>query len=106
MKQTLGKYASALFMAFALISFAGCTTTPSTRNAAEVVEDASITSAVKSNLAGDPQVKAYQINVDTFKKAVTLTGTVDTQGAFQRAMEVTRATPGVMSINNNLYIKK
>ncbi|HKO87594.1 MAG TPA: BON domain-containing protein [Burkholderiales bacterium] len=105
MKQTLAKYLSAIFMAFALVSFVGCTSTPTTRNAAEVTEDAAITAKVKSALANDPLVKAYQINVDTFKKVVTLTGTVDSQGAFQRAMELARDTSGVLSVKNNLYLK-
>ena len=105
MKQTLGKYLTAIFMSLALLSFVGCTSTPTQRNAAEVTEDAAITAKVKAALAEDPQVKAYQINVDTFKKAVTLSGTVNSQGAFQRAMEVARNTSGVTSVNNNLYIR-
>ena len=40
--------------------------------------DAGITTAVKAKIAADDVVKAYQIDVDTERKAVTLTGTVDT----------------------------
>ena len=43
--------------------------------------DAGITSAVKSKLAADDTVKAYQVDVDTNNHVVTLSGDVNTSVA-------------------------
>jgi osmotically-inducible protein OsmY len=105
MKQQFAKILSALFMAVALVAFAGCTSTPTTRNAAEVTEDAAITTKVKAAFANDPLVKAYQIDVDTFRNAVTLNGTVNNQATVNKAIEVARGVSGVKSVKNNLAVK-
>ena len=105
MKQQLGKFLSAIFMALALVSFAGCESTPSTRSAAEVTEDASITTKVKAAFAADALVKAYQIDVDTFRNDVTLNGTVNNQATVNKAIEIARGVSGVRSVKNNLSVK-
>lgn len=66
--------------------------------------DAGITTAVKSKLAADDEVKAYQIDVDTNNKVVTLTGTVETGTAKARAVELARGTDGVTSVVDNLQV--
>jgi osmotically-inducible protein OsmY len=60
--------------------------------------DAGITTAVKSKFAADDDVKAYQIDVDTNNKVVTLSGTVDTATAKTRAVEIARGTDGVANV--------
>jgi hyperosmotically inducible protein len=67
--------------------------------------DAGITTAVKSKLAADDTVKAYQINVDTNNKVVTLTGNVDTAMARSRAVEIARGTSGVSNVIDNLTMR-
>ena len=57
--------------------------------------DAGITSTVKSKLAADDTVKAYQVNVDTHDHVVTLSGTVDSALARERAVVLARETNGV-----------
>lgn len=66
--------------------------------------DAGITTAVKGKLAADDQVKAYQIDVDTERKVVTLTGTVDTAMAKSRAVEIARTTDGVTNVTDNIAV--
>jgi hyperosmotically inducible protein len=66
--------------------------------------DAGITTSVKSKLAADDEVKAYQIDVDTNNKVVTLTGTVETGTAKARAVEIARGTDGVTSVIDNLQV--
>ncbi|HKY02296.1 MAG TPA: BON domain-containing protein [Burkholderiales bacterium] len=105
MKQRFGKYLSAVFMAFALASFAACESTPTTRNAAEVTEDAAITTQVNAAFAGDALVKAYQIDVDTFRKVVTLSGKVESQAAINKAVELARKVSDVKSVQNKLTLK-
>lgn len=105
MKQQLGKILSALFMAFALASFAGCESTPTQRSAAEVTEDATITTKVKAAFAADATVKAYQIDVDTYRNVVTLNGRVDSNAAINKAIEIARGVNGVRGVKNNLAVK-
>jgi hyperosmotically inducible protein len=66
--------------------------------------DAGITTAVKSKLAADNDVKAYQIDVDTNNKVVTLSGTVDTATAKSRAVEIARTTDGVANVVDNVTV--
>jgi hyperosmotically inducible periplasmic protein len=66
--------------------------------------DAGITTAVKSKFAADNDVKAYQIDVDTNNKVVTLSGTVETATAKARAVEIARATDGVANVVDNVTV--
>jgi len=68
--------------------------------------DAGITTAVKTKLAADSEVKASQVNVDTSKRVVTLTGTVDTQAAKNRAEQIASQTNGVVSVIDNLSVSE
>jgi hyperosmotically inducible periplasmic protein len=66
--------------------------------------DAGITTAVKSQLAADEDVKAYQIDVDTRDKVVTLSGDVETATAKSRAVEIARTTDGVTNVVDNIQV--
>ena len=66
--------------------------------------DAGVTTAVKARLAADDTVKAYQIDVDTREKVVTLTGTVDTAAAKAQAVRVARETDGVVNVIDNITL--
>ena len=66
--------------------------------------DPGITTAVKSKLAADDTVKAYKIDVDTTDHVVTLTGTVDSSAAKERAVTIARTTEGVNNVIDNLSV--
>ncbi len=66
--------------------------------------DPGISTAVKSKLAADDTVKAYQIDVDTQEGVVTLTGTVPTTAARDRALEIARGTDGVTRVEDRLTV--
>ena len=66
--------------------------------------DAGITTAVKSKLAADDNVKAYRIDVDTKSRVVTLNGQVDTARARVRAVELAKTTEGVTDVVDNLTV--
>jgi len=66
--------------------------------------DAGLTTKVKAKLAADDTVKANDLNVDTKDKVVTLTGTVDSQMAEDRALELARQTEGVASVVDNITV--
>ena len=76
------------------------------RSGEAVVDDAAITTKVKSALAGDPRTKAHQVNVETREGVVQLSGFVDTSEAKATAEDIARAVDNVKSVDNELDVKK
>ena len=70
-----------------------------------VIEDAAITTQVKSAILSEPGLKVLQINVDTVGAVVTLTGTVDAQASSDKAKQVAGAVSGVKQVENQLSVK-
>jgi hyperosmotically inducible protein len=66
--------------------------------------DAGITTAVKSKLAADDTVKAYQVDVDTANKVVTLSGDVETMAQKEHAVMIARNTDGVRDVIDQLRV--
>jgi hypothetical protein len=66
--------------------------------------DAGITTSVKSKLAADDTVKAYQVDVDTSNKVVTLSGEVETAAQKEHAVMIARNTDGVRDVIDQLRV--
>ncbi|BCQ35282.1 hypothetical protein ERHA55_29530 [Erwinia rhapontici] len=64
-----------------------------------------ITTKVKAGLLNDKSLKSTEINVETFKGRVQLSGFVSSPQAANRAVQVTRGVAGVKSVVNNMQIK-
>ena len=88
-----------------LVSLAACAPTPTREGTGEYVDDSLITSKVKAAFAADPSVKATQVNVETFKGTVQLSGFVESTEARSRATEVAKNVDGVKSVKNELAIR-
>jgi len=104
MKQ-LGKYLSALFMAVMLITAVGCASTSKQEGTGEYVDDSVITTKVKAAMLNEPTLKSAEINVETFKGVVQLSGFVSSQAAANKAVEVARSVGGVKSVRNDMRMK-
>ena len=104
MKQ-LNNILTAAFLAVSVGSFVGCASTAHQQGTGEYVDDAWITTKVKAALIEDPLTKAYQIEVETFKGVVQLSGFVATQAEANRAVEVARGVKGVTSVKNDIRLK-
>jgi osmotically-inducible protein OsmY len=83
-----------------------CAPTHTRESTGEVVDDSVITAKVKSSLVGDPQTKAHQINVDTYRGTVQLSGFVDSAKARNRALQIARDTNGVKEVKNSLEVRQ
>lgn len=103
MKGVRRVFVAALLLSF-LAGLAACQT-PAGRSAGAVVDDATITTKVKSKLFGDEQLSGFAISVDTFQREVTLTGAVNTPEHRQRAEEIARSIEGVRGVNNAIQLK-
>ena len=66
--------------------------------------DAGVTTNIKSKMAADDAVKAYQIDVDTSNGVVTLSGDVDSSLAKERAAQIARTTDGVRDVVDNITV--
>ncbi|HKR34852.1 MAG TPA: BON domain-containing protein [Steroidobacteraceae bacterium] len=65
-----------------------------------------MTAKVKAKLVDDPVTKAYEINVETFKGTVQLSGSVDSDEARSRATQLARDVGGVKDVQNSLQVRK
>ena len=104
MKQ-LGKYLSALFLAVTLVSAVGCASTSKQEGTGEYVDDSVITTKVKAAILNEPELKVAEINVETFKGVVQLSGFVSSQTAENKAVDVARGVGGVKSVKNDMRLK-
>ena len=99
------KYLSAAFLALTLLTAVGCASTSKSESTGEYVDDVMITSKVKAAVLGEPTLKSAEINVETFKGIVQLSGFVSSQAAASKAVELARSVKGVSSVKNDMRIK-
>src|SRR5687767_10277498 len=66
--------------------------------------DAGITTNVKTKLAADDTVKAYQVDVDTRNGVVTLSGDVENAAAKEQAIQIARQTDGVRDVIDQIRV--
>ena len=99
------KRLSALFFAVVLASALGCAGSATQESTGEYITDSWITTKVKASLAEDPQVKATEVNVETFKGVVQLSGFVSSTAAMQQAVRIANGIKGVTSVKNDMRIK-
>jgi osmotically-inducible protein OsmY len=100
---TLFKRFSALFLAALLV--AACAGTSKKESTGEYIDDSWITTKVKTAILNEPSLKVAQINVETFKGAVQLSGFVDSAEAARKAVELARAVKGVTDVKNDTRVR-
>ncbi|MDD1618513.1 MAG: BON domain-containing protein [Methylococcaceae bacterium] len=88
-----------------VFSVAGCAGGRTSESTGEYFDDSFITTKVKASILGDSKLKTFQIDVETFKGIVQLSGFVDSSEMAARAAEVARKTKGVKMVNNSLIVK-
>lgn len=96
------KYFSAFFMTFALLFSLGCASTPTQEGTGEYIDDSVITAKVKAAIYNEPALKSAEINVETYKGVVQLSGFVSSQQDWQKAVEIARNVKGVKSVKNDM----
>ena len=84
---------------------AGCAGGPTHESTGEYLDDVALSTKVRTSILGDSRLKVLQINVETFKGVVQLSGFVDSAGAATKAVDLARTVKGVKSVNNSLIVK-
>lgn len=99
------KFLSAFLFAALLVSVAGCAGGPQREGTGEYVDDTVITTKVKAAILNEPSLKVAEINVETFKGRVQLSGFVRDRSDIATASAVARRVSGVTSVTNDLRMK-
>ena len=98
-----------LLAAAVLAGGAACaptSTSTSTRESpAEYTSDAALTARVKTALISEPGVKSTQINVETARGVVSLSGFVDSQDMASKAVHAAQRVSGVREIKNDMRVR-
>ena len=94
-----------LFFAIVLAALMGCVSTATQEGTGEYVDDTVITTKVKAEIFNEPSLKSAEINVETFKGVVQLSGFVNSQEDINRAVRVARSVKGVVSVRNDMRLK-
>ena len=93
--------AGILCMAAAL----GCASTSSKEGTGEYFDDTVITGKVKAAILQEPTLSSAEINVETFKGVVQLSGFVNSREDVNKAVVVARKVGGVTSVKNDMRVK-
>lgn len=103
MKNAFSK--SGIIVAALMLGLAGCASTQTGEKTGEYVDDAWITTKVKSELAVESETKASNISVDTKNGKVTLSGHADSWSESDKAAQIARNIKGVTGVQNDIRIQ-
>lgn len=88
-----------------LVTIVGCASTHKQEGTGEYIDDTVITTKVKAAIFNDPDLKSSEINVETYKGRVQLSGFVSSRAAINHAIEVARSVKGVESVKDDMRLK-
>jgi osmotically-inducible protein OsmY len=89
-----------------LLSLAACAGTATQRSTGQYVDDSTLTARVKTALIGDEQVKARNIDVETYKGVVSLSGFVESRSEAERAVTLAQKVDGVKSVKDDMHVRQ
>ncbi|MGL5698882.1 MAG: BON domain-containing protein [Kluyvera sp.] len=100
--KAMAAFCATLLVAISLSGCAGSTTKESTGG---YIDDTVITTKVKTALFSEKNIKSSEINVQTFKGRVQLSGFVSSAADAKRAVDITRRVQGVRVVENDMRVK-
>lgn len=99
------KFASALVAALLLANVTGYATAADKETAGQHLDDSVITTGVKAAIFKSDTLKSAEINVETYKGVVQLSGFVAKPESVSTAATVAAGVKGVKSVKNDLRVK-
>jgi len=96
---------TALFSTLVLMATLGCASTRTHEGTGEYVDDSVITTKVKAAIFHEPGLKVSEVQVETFKGVVQLSGFVSSRADIKGAVRVASAVSGVKSFTNDMQLK-
>lgn len=95
----------ATLLAVAAVTTISCASTRTSEGTGEYVDDTVITTKVKAAFLGEKGLKVAEINVETFKGVVQLSGFINSRADADRAIALARSVSGVTSVKDDMRIK-
>jgi osmotically-inducible protein OsmY len=105
MKTSTQRFSILLLAAAAFTSLGGCASTSTQESTGQYMDDTAITTKVKAAVFNDASLKSAEINVETFKGVVQLSGFVNSATDIQRAVMLAQGVRGVVSVRNDMRLK-
>ena len=96
---------SAFFSAVLLATTMGCAATSTREGTGEYLDDTAITAKVKAAMLHASGLNSGDINVETFRAVVQLSGFVNSQPQMYQAVQVAQGVGGVKSVKNDMRLK-
>lgn len=96
---------STFLVAITMMFMLGCASTTKHEGTGEYVDDTVITTKVKTAILEEPGLKSAEINVETFKGVVQLSGFVSSRASASKAAEIARGVRGVKSVKDDMRVK-
>lgn len=87
------------------MGLAACAGTDKRSSTGEYIDDTVITTKVRAAIFNDENLRTSEINVETFKGVVQLSGFVSSQDAINDAVRHARAVQGVESVVNSMRLR-
>ncbi len=94
-----------MLFATSLLALSGCASTGNGDSPGQYLDDSVITAKVKASIFNEPTIKASEINVETYKGDVQLSGFVADPTDASKAVEIARGVKGVTSVKNDVRVK-
>lgn len=105
-QQSSSKFLGFSFLGAVILAFiVGCGATAQQSSTGEYIDDSVITTKVKAAILGDDDLKVTEVNVETFKGVVQLSGFVSSRADIDRASRVASQVTGVKSVKNDMRVK-
>lgn len=94
-----------LLSILAVSGILGCASTATHESTGQYVDDTTITAKVKTAIFEQPSLKSAEINVETYKGVVQLSGFVRSQDNVNTAVATAKGVHGVSSVKNDMLVK-
>ena len=101
LSKTLPLLATALMLAVLV----GCAGTDTRSSTGEYLDDTAITTRVKAAIFNHSDLRSSEINVETFRNVVQLSGFVSSQAEIDTAVALVRSVSGVQSVKNDMRLR-
>ena len=105
MNRNIFRRTATIAMLVAAAALGACGSTARHEGTGEYVDDTVITTKVKAAVFEDASLKSAEINVETFKGIVQLSGFVSSKDNIDKAVSLTRSVKGVTSVKNDMRLK-
>lgn len=104
-QSSTSKFIAPSLIALALLTLSGCAVTRGQETVGNYIDDAAITSTVKTRFIESKEVDAASIKVETLKGTVMLSGFAKNATEKSQAQAIARGVSGVKSVDNAIAVR-